>query len=814
MIEFTEMVQLATRRGYRGPDVEGHAPYPYQLALARDGLPDLLCVPTGAGKTLASFLPWLYRRRAHLDPEVRRGTPRRLVLVLPQRSLVEQTHSVVTGWLQNLAAADPAWSSVGVHLLLGGVSTDDRDWKLHPEQDAVFVGTQDMVLSRLLMRGYGEPRAQWPMSFGLLHADTQFVFDEVQLMGPGLPTSLQLAGLRAALGEAVPCRSMWMSATVDLARFEGPDFSGIRTQVELGKSDRAGPLRRRLKATRTVGRVEASAGKYAASLAAAVLDRHAPGTRTIVVLNTVDRAGQVYDAVSKTQPAARVVLLHSRFRPQERKHQLEVALDDPPPAGTVVIATQVLEAGVDVSSALLVTEVAPWSSLVQRAGRCNRAGEHEDARLLWVEPPPGRNPSAPYEDKDLARAVDALRGLEGMAVTSTQLQEQQVDEERPLHPVLRRRDLIDLFDTAPDLSGNDLDVSRWIRDADTITASVAWRGYGAAGPQEDAPIPTREELCPAPLGELRELLRARGRRGWMFDQVDGSWRPADVDGGDVRPSAVIVLDAGQGGYLVERGWAPASPAPVPSPSTVERSTVEDTPDALTTDPMSASGRPVPLAVHLEDVRREVAELLDGLGELPGLTVGQRRAAEHAGLLHDVGKAHHVFAASMLYAGAPEMGGPWAKSGTRARLRHHPSTFRHELVSALMALNPESGLLDGIEEPALVAYLVAAHHGKVRLSVRSAKDDDADHILGVERADVAGPVTLPDGHQVPELILDRDMVEVGDDGFGGSWTARACRLRDDLGPFRLAFLEAAVRVADWRASASYDDLAPESEEVTP
>jgi CRISPR-associated endonuclease/helicase Cas3 len=36
---------------------------------------------------------------------------------------------------------------------------------------------------------------------------------------------------------------------------------------------------------------------------------------------------------------------------------------------------------------------------------------------------------------------------------------------------------------------------------------------------------------------------------------------------------------------------------------------------------------------------------------------------------------------------------------------------------------------------------------------------------------------------------------------GSWLERMLALRDDpaLGPFRLAFLEAAVRIADWLAS---------------
>lgn len=35
------------------------AAYPYQERLAAEGLPALLQVPTGAGKTAAGVLPWL-----------------------------------------------------------------------------------------------------------------------------------------------------------------------------------------------------------------------------------------------------------------------------------------------------------------------------------------------------------------------------------------------------------------------------------------------------------------------------------------------------------------------------------------------------------------------------------------------------------------------------------------------------------------------------------------------------------------------------------------------------------------------------------
>lgn len=794
---FVEIVRRAT----------GHDPYPYQRRLADDGLPDLLRAPTGAGKTLAATLPWVYRRRFAADPDVRRQTPRWLVLVLPQRSLVDQTVGVVRGWLDRLDLAE----EVPVHVLMGGVSTSDRTWKMHPGREAIFVGTQDMVLSRLLLRGYAESHDAWPVSFGLLNAGAQFVFDETQLMGPGLPTSLQLQGLREAFGTAAPVRSMWMSATVDPAALRSPDYPGPDVVVDLGSNDWAGPLRRRLEATRLVrqGDVARDPRSYATDVARLVLAYHAAGTRSIVVINTVDRAAAVYDALVKTHPDAAVVLLHSRFRPAERAVAVDRALADPGLAGTIVVATQVLEAGVDISSRLLVTEVAPWSSIVQRAGRCNRAGEHEEAMLLWLPVPATRGSAAPYEETDLAASTEALTALAGTEVTSSDLQDRPVQEVRQIYPVLRRRDLIGLFDTAPDISGNDIDVSQWIRDEDTIAAAVAWRRVDVGGPDEDDPFPLREELCPAPLGDLRDWFKRVGR-AWLYDQGTGTWRRAGQE--DVRPGAVLVLDADGGGYLDDRGWSPRSVVPVvPVPLTAAE-VVED----VASDPRSVqSGRWVSLAEHLDDVCREVDLVLSEFGELPGLTVQQRTAAALAGLYHDLGKAHPVFADTLRRSSSEQQlpaGGPWAKSPAQKQARHSRRYFRHELVSALVLLDPACGVLDGTPEPDLVAYLVAAHHGKVRLTVRALPGEQDDGtVLGVRHDDVGIlPVILPDGRQVSSLPPRLGLLALGADVHGDSWQARICRLRDrvDLGPFRLAFLEAVVRMADWRASARYDSVSEE------
>lgn len=251
-------------------------PLPYQASLAQaDPLPTLLDVPTGLGKTAAAILAWLWRRR-FAPKSIRSQTPRRLVYCLPMRVLVEQTYSEALKWLDRLGllaeVADrtepgpdgsptkrsrlkrgateeglgykPAphapkrdgWASrnadqgtfpIAVHLLLGG--EEKSDWALWPERDAILIGTQDMLISRALNRGYAAGRARWPLEFGLLNSDCLWVFDEIQIMDTSLATSLQLDAwrrslrLRAARDAFLtnnekhvpkPHHSLWMSATM------------------------------------------------------------------------------------------------------------------------------------------------------------------------------------------------------------------------------------------------------------------------------------------------------------------------------------------------------------------------------------------------------------------------------------------------------------------------------------------------------------------------------------------------------------------------------------------------------------------------
>src|SRR5450756_3169597 len=73
----------------------GYPPYPYQNALGTThDFPALLAAPTGAGKTAAVIVAWLWKR---LHEQA--STPRRLVYCLPTRVLVEQTVDCARRWV-------------------------------------------------------------------------------------------------------------------------------------------------------------------------------------------------------------------------------------------------------------------------------------------------------------------------------------------------------------------------------------------------------------------------------------------------------------------------------------------------------------------------------------------------------------------------------------------------------------------------------------------------------------------------------------------------------------------------------------------
>jgi CRISPR-associated endonuclease/helicase Cas3 len=110
---------------------------------------------------------------------------------------------------------------------------------------------------------------------------------------------------------------------------------------------------------------------------------------------------------------------------------------------------------------------------------------------------------------------------------------------------------------------------------------------------------------------------------------------------------------------------------------------------------------------------------------------------------------------------------------------------------------------------LLAYLVASHHGKVRVGLHAAPRDqeyrDRDGrglpIRGVREGDCLPAVTFDAGVQpVPALSLTLEPAAIGlSKRTGASWRERCLGLLERYGPAALAYLEALLRAADVRAS---------------
>ena len=789
----------------------GHDPYPYQKRLAELEWPDVLNVPTGLGKTAAVVVAWVWKRRQ--APHGAGHTPRRLVYCLPMRTLVEQTYENVRAWLKKIHLWGQAGEGkISVHVLMGGSEDVGKPvWASYPEEEMVLVGTQDMLLSRALMRGYGMSRYQWPVHFAMLHNDALWVFDEVQLMGSGLGTACQLEAFRRTLGTAAPARSLWVSATVSHGWMNTVDFSPFARNLNAQTLDRQDKentcVRKRVSAIKCLKKARSALSVtgpkgVTATLAEEILNEHQQGTTTLVIVNTVERAQELFKTLQKKKDSPELLLIHSRFRPQERRELNRRLGEKPREAGRVVVATQAVEAGVDISSRTLFTELAPWPSLVQRFGRCNRFGEFCDGgRVFWIDIT-DETYALPYAYPSLEKARKKLENLQ--SVSPSDLEAPDDEDDLLSHHVLRSKDFWDLFNTDPDLSGFDLDVSPYIRDAEEADVQVFWRDCSDGVQQQ--PPPHRDELCRASLAQMDRYFKRRGEvSAYRWDSLSrregrfGSWVPWRRDQ-KLRPGLVLMLEAAQGGYSSELGFDPAFEDFVPvmacSPANEQENYDSD---------WRSLGQKniVPLAEHLNDVEAEIRSLVQRLNLTSQLTDCLALAARW----HDVGKIHPVFQATV--AGCLNGHQNFlAKSPCSGR--HARAHFRHEMVSLLAWLH-YSGTQDNClssDEIDLVAYLVAAHHGKIRLGLRAMPEEDEPtegygprFARGVWEGDEVPDFTFSDGDVSRAFVAKLELMELGESASGPSWIERTQRLLKTFGPFRLAWYEALVRIADWRVSSS-------------
>ncbi|HWB49737.1 MAG TPA: type I-U CRISPR-associated helicase/endonuclease Cas3 [Stellaceae bacterium] len=541
--------------------------------------------------------------------------------------------------------------------LRGGIPRED-DWARTPSQPTVLCSTVDQVGSRLLFRGYGVSDSMKPVHAGLIGSDCLILLDEAHLAEPFRQTLRWVRGYREKQWRNEDAAGPWQVALLTATPGDEQNDDGCPHQGKpfaLGEDDRSHPvLKRRLEAAKPAFLIAPAKSKTTAETGAGTDDEGATGSRADeatrrasalvdqtlkalahfkdakngaprpaigVVANRVGRARAIFKRLLQENPEAAengeqspdIILMIGPARPIDRDDLVEKlhpirtrvwgdnedrALDRP----LVVVATQCIEAGVDIDLDALITEAAPIDSLRQRFGRLNRAGRRIEPYAAIVADRTDLSARAddPVYGKAIKAAWDYLAGVaeKENGALSVDFGIDKMDAltppdhpaltEKPDAPVLLPAHLDLLSQTSP-IPAADPDIALYLhgpaREPDSIT--IVWRADidPAWGGQDLVRLltlvpPRSREAIELPLWTVRRWLD--GRRNSAADVADvPTRRPDDDEGrerrrifrwkGDdersqwidpfmLRPGDTVIVPASYGG-VDAFGWNPESSAP-------------------------------------------------------------------------------------------------------------------------------------------------------------------------------------------------------------------------------------------------------------
>ncbi len=349
----------------------------------------IVIAPTGLGKTRAAIFPFKCQNSPLLTT--------RLIYALPMRTLAR-------GVIEELETLQ---IKATVH------HGDEPESKFFSER--AIVTTVDQYFTAF---------AGAPLSWAshLSHAaagailTSYSVFDEVHLLSPkrGLQLLFALLRLRQRWG----LLSCVMTATLPPSATEFfTEFCGLE-KIEVSQSDikqRDGWRKVNLQLIGQNGKTKFEWEEVTSDRLCDIVrakwdewsDLKVNGPKKIIVfVNTVDRSVQVYRNIKESHFCSHVLLAHSRFTEQDRQRveqQIQTYFGkDACQEEAILVSTQVAEAGLNISAPLVITELCPMDSLIQRAGRCQRfnmEGMKEKRGLVLVVKPRLKNWYLPYVDE-------------------------------------------------------------------------------------------------------------------------------------------------------------------------------------------------------------------------------------------------------------------------------------------------------------------------------------------------------------------------------------------------------------------------------
>jgi CRISPR-associated endonuclease/helicase Cas3/CRISPR-associated endonuclease Cas3-HD len=447
-----------------------------------------LTLPTGAGKTLTGTQAAL-----HLHDVMGNTGP--LLYILPYTSIIDQTESVYADLFGFNASSDGPTPTVGVDHYLAD-STDEDDTELDTKKTAGNMAVtplwhNDITLSTTvqLWETLCGPSKSQVLKLPQLYEST-IIIDEPQ----SLPTEWfgRVEELLETLRDVFHANVILMSATQPPISY--PPKSLNREAQELSPDDIEMPDNTTVTIDRSVVTDDTLSDQSVAETLAddvvsgsnSVLSIHNtinntnrvsntlkhelsncgvehkslhtiyddlidPGAQKIESLSDIDvydplpSVTEIVDAVSKAEIDTLTVTLTTRHRPCDRSRILDAltallsrqtqceATDIPQ---IIALTTQLVEAGVDISFESLYRDLAPYESLIQAAGRCNREYEYGVASgdmTIWHLADNDGGPGTPaeyvYQTGGANRLYLTAKTLSTIAGGGEQITEQRLIED-------------------------------------------------------------------------------------------------------------------------------------------------------------------------------------------------------------------------------------------------------------------------------------------------------------------------------------------------------------------------------------------------
>ena len=321
-----------------------------------------LTVPTGGGKTFTSMAFALEHAKRH--------GMRRVIYVIPFTSIIEQ----------NAAEFRKAFGELGEQAVLEHHSTFD-DGKLQNEatKDKLRLASENWdapIVVTTAVQFFESLFADRSSRCRKLHniAGSVIILDEAQM----LPLNLLLPIMQAIkeLAQNYRCSIVMCTATQPAVQAENGFYRGFENVREIAPKPTA--LFDKLRRT-TVQHI----GTQTDADLLAKLGEH---PQMLVIVNNRRHARSLYDQAKHLDGTFHLTTLMCAKHRSQKLDEIRGRLKNGEPCR--VIATSLIEAGVDVDFPLVMRAEAGLDSVAQAAGRCNREGKRpSENSFVWIFAP-------------------------------------------------------------------------------------------------------------------------------------------------------------------------------------------------------------------------------------------------------------------------------------------------------------------------------------------------------------------------------------------------------------------------------------------